>query len=376
VFHECIRWHRPQGSALGLVMEWVPGQALDTWAETQGTTFRQLAHVGATVARTLGELHARGVLHRDLKPEHIRVRAADGQPVLLDFGAGWYEGAVPLTTGPLPPTTLYLLSPEAVRFLWHGPKPPGTRYTFQPTHDLYALGVCLYRATTGHYPFGEWLPADVLQSAIVHVRPQEPRRVNPRVPQALSEVIVRLLAKDPQERYPSGAALHAALVAAARTLEPAWDAEIFERESEWDILRPPRPRLASTSAPLVPVTRRKLQPRRLLLTATVLLALTPALRLARHESVGFAKQPWSTDAQVDPNPAQDEQAPLPQKNQKRAPCTPRLEVEVSSACWHSLKQRPPDCPTQTLAYKGECLWPVPQSPSVPTSVEGGTSTPH
>ncbi|ATB27695.1 protein kinase domain-containing protein [Melittangium boletus] len=151
-------------------------------------------------------MHARGVLHRDLKPEHIVVRASDGQPVLLDFGAGWYEGAAPLTTGALPPATLYLLSPEAVRFLWSSAERPGTHYVFQPTDDLYALGVCLYRATTGHYPFSEWLPADVLQSAIVHVRPLEPARVNPRVPRALSDVIVRLLAKEPRERYRSGAA--------------------------------------------------------------------------------------------------------------------------------------------------------------------------
>ena len=180
-FHDCVRWPDSRAGCLGFIMDWVPGQALDVWAETGDTTFRQLARVGATVARTLGELHARGVLHRDLKPEHIRVRESDGQPVLLDFGAGWYEGAAPLTPGPIPPTTRYLLSPEAVRFLWRGPARSGTRYTFQPTDDLYALGVCLYRATTGHYPFSEWLPADVLQSAIVHVRPRAPVLVNPRL---------------------------------------------------------------------------------------------------------------------------------------------------------------------------------------------------
>ena len=380
-FHECLRWPEVHGSALGLVMEWIPGQALDAWAEAEGTTFRQLAHVAATVARTLGDLHARGVLHRDLKPEHIRVRAEDGQPVLLDFGAGWFEGAAPLTRTPLPPTTLYLLSPEAVRFLWRGAEPPGTRYAFQPTDDLYALGVCLYRATTGHYPFSEWLPADVLQSAIVHARPRAPRSVNPRVPQSLSDVIVRLLEKEPRARHPSGEALHTALVAAARTQEPSWNVDVFERERpERSPLLPPRPRLASTSAPPSrrPVPRRTAWSGRLGLAAAVLLALVPALRLARHESVSVtAKEPWATDARVNPSAAQDEQAPAPQRNQKRAPCTPRLEVEVSGACWHSLnKLQPPDCPPQTLAYKGECLWPVPRPQTVPTSVEGETSAPR
>ncbi|HEX8537517.1 MAG TPA: serine/threonine-protein kinase, partial [Cystobacter sp.] len=290
-FHGCARWPHPREGYLGFVMDWVPGLALDVWAETGNTTFRQLAAAGATVARTLGELHDRGVLHRDIKPEHIRIRQSDGQPVLLDFGVGWYEGAAPLTTGPLPPATLYLLSPEAVRFLWHSPERPGAHYAFQPTDDLYALGVCLYRATTGHYPFSEWLPADVLQSAIVHVRPLAPILVNPRVPRALSDVIVRLLAKSPQERYPSGAALHAALVAAASSQQAAWDASIFEWEEvppvpeggtpERHLVRPPRPRPALTSRPPSPlrVARRSRWPRSLALTALVLLTLVPVTRV-------------------------------------------------------------------------------------------------
>ena len=73
-FHGSARWPDSEEGRLGFVMEWVPGQALDVWAEKEDTTFRQLAGVCATVARTLGELHARGVLHRDLKPEHMKAQ--------------------------------------------------------------------------------------------------------------------------------------------------------------------------------------------------------------------------------------------------------------------------------------------------------------
>jgi serine/threonine protein kinase len=385
-FHGCARWPHPREGCLGFVMDWVPGLALDVWAETDGTTFRQLAAAGATVAHTLGELHARGVLHRDLKPEHILIRESDGQPVLLDFGVGWYEGAAPLTTGPLPPATLYQLSPEAVHFLWNSPERPGARYAFQPTDDLYALGVCLYRATTGHYPFSEWLPADLLQSAIVHVHPLAPVLVNPRVPRALSDVIVRLLAKNPRERYPSGAALHAALVSAASGKEAAWDASIFEWEEvpptqeegtpERHLLRPPRPRPSWTAPPPAPVRveRRSRWARRLVLATAVLLVLMPVTRVPPIvPSLRVPDEEWATDVRVDdPAPARYEQAPLPVRNQKLAPCTQGLEVELSGACWHSLvKQLPPDCPPQTVAYKGQCLWPVPTSRPVPTSVDGG-----
>ncbi len=374
--HGCARWPHPREGCLGLLMDWVPGLALDAWTETPGTTFRQFLRVAARVARTLGELHARGVLHRDLKPEHIVVREADGEPVLLDFGAGWYEGAVPLTTGPLPPATRYLLSPEAVRFLWHGPRHPGAHYAFAPTDDLYALGVCLYRATTGHYPFFECLPWDMMQALIVHAHPPAPAAVNPRVPRALSDIIVRLLAKEPRERYPSGEALHAALVSAADE-QPGWDAEVFEFEDvpplregeavERELLRPPRPRpTSSASEPPKRETTRSPWARRLAFAAALLWALVPG---TREVPLTWMTEEWATAARWGLTVTSDEQVPVPVRNQKQAPCTKELEVEVSGACWLSLvKKRPPNCPPQTLAHKGECLWPVP-APPIPTSVE-------
>ncbi|EPX57709.1 protein kinase [Cystobacter fuscus DSM 2262] len=387
-FHGCARWPHPREGCLGFVMDWISGLPLHLWAETGDTTFRQLAVAGATVALTLGELHARGVLHRDLKPEHILMRESDGQPVLLDFGVGWYEGAHPLTTGPLPPGTLHLLSPEAVRFLWNSAKSPGEHYTFQATDDLYALGVCLYRAVTGHYPLNENLYADLLQYAIVHVRPLAPVEVNPRVPRALSDVIVRLLEKEPQARYPSGAAVHEALVAAVSGEPEGWDVPLFDWEEappaqEGDkpqrrILRPARPKPSWTSPPPKPrsttglTVERSRWPTRLALATAVLLALVPmtfAPRIAPR--VPTAEEAWATDVHVDPAPARYEQAPLPVRNQKRAPCTARLEIELSGACWVSLRQRPPNCPPQTVEYDGQCFLPVAVPRPVPSSVDGG-----
>ncbi|ATB44276.1 hypothetical protein CYFUS_009763 [Cystobacter fuscus] len=386
-FHGWTRWPHPREGCLGFVMDWVPGLALDVWAEKEGTTFRRLAEVGATVANTLGELHARGVLHRDLKPEHILVRESDGQPVLLDFGVGWYEGAAPLTTGPLPPATLYLLTPEAVRFLWKSREHPGARYAFQPGDDLYALGVCLYRAATGHQPFPEGLPADLLQMAILEARPMAPVLVNPRVPRALSDVIVRLLSKDPSERYPSGAALHEALVAAASDGAPAWDASIFEWEEvppaqeggspERRLVRPPRPKPSWIAPPPPPVParveRRSHWPRGLVLAAVVLLALVSMVRVSPEApSVQAPDEKWATDVRVDPpGSARYEQAPLPVRNQKQAPCTEGIEVELSGTCWRTLEQRSPTCPRLTFAYKGRCFLPVLKEQRAPTSVDAG-----
>ncbi|WNG18172.1 hypothetical protein F0U63_28440 [Cystobacter fuscus] len=252
--------------------------------------------------------------------------------------------------------------------------------------ELYALGVCLYRATTGHYPFSEWLPSDLLQYAIVHQRVPVPVDVNPRVPRALSEVIVRLLAKNPRERYASGAEVHAALVDAASRALGEWDIPIFDTEEvppeqEGDkpqrrILRPEGPRPSWTFSPLPPLPRaareerRRHWPRRLALATAVLLAMVP-MTLARRDA--RVNRSWVTDVHVGPASEPSTEAPLPMQNQKLAPCTAKLEVEVSGACWLRLWDRPPNCPPQTVAYGAKCLWPVPKPhPGIPTSVDAGT----
>jgi len=265
--HGSARWPDTEQGARGIVMDWVRGPPLDVWAERESTTFRRLAGAGATVARTLGELHGRGVLHRDLKPEHILMREEDEQPVLLDFGMGWYEGATPLTSGALPPGTPYLRSPESVRFLWENFERPGVHYAFQPTDDLYALGVCLYRAVTGHYPFHGGGLMDLLQHDIVHQEPFAPSDFNHRVPRALNDIILRLLAKKPEARYPDGAALAEALERAATSGElEEWDASILEWEQVTTQKEgePPHRRPRKPQWPTLPMTppREALPPER------------------------------------------------------------------------------------------------------------------
>ncbi len=229
--HGMGHWPHPARGRPFLVLEYVPGPPLHLWVEKHNPDFARLAYVGAEAALTLGTLHARGVLHRDLKPEHLLVRETDTRPVLVDFGAGDYEGAGTLTETPLPPGTAHLRSPEAACFWLARDDNPRARYRYGPADDLYALGVCLYRALTGHYPFP---PSDVkplLYLDIAHREPVAPVDVNPRVPRAFSDVVMRLLAKHPEARYRTGEETHAALLAAVTfgAREP-WEASVFEWE--------------------------------------------------------------------------------------------------------------------------------------------------
>ncbi|MFE8605016.1 serine/threonine protein kinase [Archangium violaceum] len=230
-FHGCGHWPDPVEGHGYYVMDLVPGLPLDVWAETRNTSFLEFARVGAKMALTLGELHARGVVHRDVKPENILIREPDEAPVLVDFGIGYYEGAAPLTPAPLPPGTTHLRSPEAMCFWLDRSKHSGEPYEVGAADDLYALGVSLYRAATGHYPFKPEVLGDLLVLAIATQRVPAPRAINRRMPRALNDVLLRMLAKDPKERYRDGAEVHDALMAAAAFGKRGkWEASLFEWE--------------------------------------------------------------------------------------------------------------------------------------------------
>lgn len=156
------------------------------------------------VARAVGYAHDQGIVHRDLKPENILVDAS-GVPRVCDFGLAWGQGLESLTkTGQLLGTPLFM-PPEAfdAKTRHHG-----------PTMDVWSLGVMLYHALTGAYPF---LPTSTLVEYMAKVcrsEPEPPSRHDSNVPKALAAVCLRALAKKPADRYADGSAFADALDAA------------------------------------------------------------------------------------------------------------------------------------------------------------------
>ncbi|HET6882118.1 MAG TPA: protein kinase [Pirellulales bacterium] len=168
--------------------------------------------IGRETAEALAVAHERGLIHRDIKPGNIWLEAPSGWVKLLDFGlAHAVEDEVHLTqTGTILGTPAYM-SPEQAR---------GDRVG--PRSDLFSLGAVLYRLTTGKQPFQGPSTLAVLTALAVE-RPKPPRELNPEIPIALSELIERLLAKHPDERFDSAEAV----VEALRAIE----AELVERNS-------------------------------------------------------------------------------------------------------------------------------------------------
>ncbi|RKH36366.1 serine/threonine protein kinase [Corallococcus praedator] len=220
------QWPDESPHSFFIVMDFVEGRRLDVWAREENPSGREVLLQMLGVARGLGAAHRAKVVHRDLKESNIVVRASDGEAVVVDFGAGGYESAPRITGGVLPPGTPEYRAPEAWRFQQEHGDEPGRSYQPRPSDDLYALGVVIYWLLTGKQPF---LPDEAEGvEAVLNRAPKPPHVLNPRVPEALSAVCMRLLAKEPEERHSDAEALCAELEALLAQADEFWDVKLCD----------------------------------------------------------------------------------------------------------------------------------------------------
>lgn len=153
--------------------------------------------IASCIARGLAAAHARGVVHRDVKPGNV-ILTADGGVKLLDFGVAKMAD-VTLTGSGVTPGTVAYMSPEQVR-----------GESVDAPSDLWSLGVVLYEMLAGRPPFRGEHDAVVLH-AIRHEDPQPVGDLRPETPDHLAATVGRMLAKDPAARYPNAEELLADL---------------------------------------------------------------------------------------------------------------------------------------------------------------------
>ena len=187
-------WGQQYGTYF-IVMEYVEGRPLSEIIRTEGPLHpNRAAEITADVAAALGFAHRNGVVHRDVKPGNILITPS-GQVKVADFGiaqaATTGEAAVNLTQAGSVMGTATYFSPEQAQ-----------GHSVDPRSDLYSLGCVLYEMLTARPPFAGDSPVAV---AYKHVQeqPVPPSRINPNVPPALEAVDLKLLAKDPAQRYAS-----------------------------------------------------------------------------------------------------------------------------------------------------------------------------
>ena len=185
-----------------IVMELVRGHTLRTTLDDAGALpVRQAVEIAIQAADALSHAHANGLIHRDVKPGNILL-SDDGRVLVTDFGiAKAAEATSDLTeVGQVVGTAKYL-SPEQVQG-----KPLDAR------SDVYALGIVLYEMLCGRVPFsGENSTSTAL--ARITTDALRPRQIRAGIPRGVEDVVLKAMARDPDQRFQSAAALRGSLLA-------------------------------------------------------------------------------------------------------------------------------------------------------------------
>jgi serine/threonine protein kinase len=198
-----------EGDVAYLVMERLTGQdGAQFLRDRKRVSIAEALDVVLPVAAALAFAHDQGIVHRDLKPANVflsRDHHGDVQPKIVDFGLSKLMTTMvetaPLTAHDTVIGTLQYMSPEQT----FGTKRAGAKA------DQYALGAILYEAVTGQPPFEDESFYALLEK-VRHAPLPPPSRRLPGLPEAFDEVVMRALARDPDERYPDVRALARALV--------------------------------------------------------------------------------------------------------------------------------------------------------------------
>src|SRR5947209_5104025 len=196
-----------------MVMDYIEGGTLENYIA--GTSARgkfpspaQLVHLFTSISLAIDYAQRQGMIHRDIKPanilldSHNTTRNPMGEPILTDFGVAKLLGVSSTTLSAAQSGTPLYSSPEQ-----------GRGYPGNERSDIYSLGIILYEMVTGVPPFRGDTPVAVITQHL-NATPTTPSLINPNIPPALTMVILKALAKDPNARFASASSMTAAIAEA------------------------------------------------------------------------------------------------------------------------------------------------------------------
>ena len=205
---------RADGRAF-IVMECVEGLNLKTYMARNQLSTGAIVEIALQIAAALGSAHAKGIVHRDIKPGNIVV-SSEGQVKVLDFGLArrfkttdTHELGLEGSTIPgRPMGTANYMAPERILQL-----------PLDPRSDLFSLGVVIFEMATGRLPFAGASPSETV-SNVLDKEPVPLTSLAPQHPKGLEDVVRRLLSKKTGDRYPAATELTAALLSVASPHPP------------------------------------------------------------------------------------------------------------------------------------------------------------
>jgi serine/threonine-protein kinase len=188
-----------------IAMEYLEGKTLKELLVSRGPTpIRVAVDYTRQILAALGFAHRHGIVHRDIKPHNVMI-GPDGRVKVTDFGIARSGTSQMTETGSIIGTAQYL-SPEQARGA-----------PVSPSSDLYSVGIALYEMLTGSVPFTGDTPLEIAMKHLSTV-PEPPSAKRPEVPRDLDLIVLRALAKRPEERYTRAEEMDADLARVAKGL--------------------------------------------------------------------------------------------------------------------------------------------------------------
>lgn len=209
------------GAAYFLAREYVRGVNLKTLASGPTLDARHAVRYIIDVCSALGEAHAHGIVHGDLRPHNL-ILSDEGQVKVIAF-------AMPSVT-----SGSFIRPDEAPEFWHHSSPEEAQEQPLGPASDVYSLGVVLYELVTGDVPF-DGRTAQQVKAAHVSLEPPSPRRQNVNIALGLEAAILRALRKDPDERYESMAQFRWDLREELRHIQSPQIGEGGDEDAEWRV---------------------------------------------------------------------------------------------------------------------------------------------
>src|SRR5690606_16048515 len=174
-----------------IVMELIEGSTLnDIIKERAPLQPDEAVRIASQICDALDHAHQNGIIHRDIKPHNILI-SKNGRIKVTDFGIARAATSSGLTQTGAVLGSVHYFSPEHAKGVQQGEK-----------SDIYSLGAVLYQMVTNRLPFPGDSPISV---ALKHLQEEieEPRAINPLIPQSVENIILKAMRKDPEERYVS-----------------------------------------------------------------------------------------------------------------------------------------------------------------------------